>query len=897
MTARDDASEPTAAQGETADGNGRGASGDHSDDDNRGDTEAGEPTRPSYATEDMTKYALAVSLPPPTNEPSARDGGGELHDEPTNTPTSARGGGSVNEAVPDFGERYTIRERLGAGGMGTVYRAYDRELGLDVALKVVNALDHDVLRDEVRLAQRVTHKNVCRTFDLVTTDQTTFLKMEYVAGETLWSVLARERRLSVERAITIALDIAEGLAAAHAVSVVHRDLKPANVLLAPDRTVLMDFGLARLGATLSDQAGTPGYMSPEQLRGESIDQRTDLYALGCILYEMLVGAPVFGRGSAIELAARHAVSDVPAIERSDVPRWLAGATRELLSKTPARRVDGLARLRRGPSRRWIWLPAIALLGLGVAIAAWPRGSSTWLTSIRGLEGFAENANAATLSPDGHSFLYVGLREGASSANIYASDLDIRGSRALLPVGEEPRSVRWSEEGDSIVYTTAIGTLVRRAVIDGDPKRLGDPEVLGRAERADPCGPGRLVFVREGGLMLLDGTAVRPLTEPDEGRVAMEPRCSRDGKRVVYSLGRKTAEFDTSDIMWIDLDATPFTPRRLVLGNASLPTFDASGESVIYTRRTSTNTLNLAEVMIATGETHAVTTGPGSDVGAEVSSDGRRLLFNRDITSRRLYRSRRDGDRVERTPLTFQIESLAMPVAVSATQTLVVRQSTEDRIILVETTGIDVRVRDIGPGTLPIRSSDPNKLVFVSGSARDEVHATSLDANARPTLVAKLPGTIVHGIDSSSGTYVVVDRGRGWEAFHVHAGKVSELGTGALVYPRGDGPIAEVRTQSGRFSIRVIAGGRTIERIADSPAVTWIGNDRVAYFADNVFRIMGLDGTELDSIRTTIEPRLWGEAALGADGVTWLDTAQTGSVTRFVIDNFGSRPWRPKAHTR
>src|SRR5690242_8364012 len=163
-----------------------------------------------------------------------------------------------------LGGRYVIEATLGMGGMGIVFRALDEKLGETVALKVMTgALEESVLRDEVRLAQKVTHPNVCRTFDLEDVDGYHLVKMELVAGETLAARLTREPKLPVGECIRIARAIAAGLAAAHARKIVHADLKPANVMLDGERVVLMDFGVARLAADpTTGVRGTVGYMAP-----------------------------------------------------------------------------------------------------------------------------------------------------------------------------------------------------------------------------------------------------------------------------------------------------------------------------------------------------------------------------------------------------------------------------------------------------------------------------------------------------------------------------------------------------------------------------------------------------------------------------------------------------------
>ncbi|HVV85306.1 MAG TPA: serine/threonine-protein kinase, partial [Kofleriaceae bacterium] len=209
--------------------------------------------------------------------------------------------------------RFEILERLGRGGMGEVYRALDRDLDDVVALKVVHddvaqlpgALDR--FRAEVKLARRVTHRNVARTFELGHDGGLVFFTMELVHGA---SLAARLERGALPRgeAIAIAVELCDALTAAHAVGVIHRDLKPDNVLLADDgRVVLTDFGVASL-ATFTDGtgSGSPGYMAPEQARGEASTPLADIYALGVVLYEMLVGEPAFTGGLGTLLAAKQA---------------------------------------------------------------------------------------------------------------------------------------------------------------------------------------------------------------------------------------------------------------------------------------------------------------------------------------------------------------------------------------------------------------------------------------------------------------------------------------------------------------------------------------------------------------------------------------------------------------
>ena len=197
--------------------------------------------------------------------------------------------------------RYRIVALIGRGGMGEVYRAEDLKLGQPVALKflpdgMANHSDRLArFHQEVRVARQVSHPNVCRVYDIGEADGQHFLSMEYVDGEDLASLLRRIGRLPAAKATELARQVCAGLAAAHDRGVLHRDLKPANVLIdGRGRARIADFGLAGFAEERRDGqgiAGTPGYMAPEQYAGKGTSTRSDIYALGLVLYELFTGKP------------------------------------------------------------------------------------------------------------------------------------------------------------------------------------------------------------------------------------------------------------------------------------------------------------------------------------------------------------------------------------------------------------------------------------------------------------------------------------------------------------------------------------------------------------------------------------------------------------------------------
>ena len=293
-------------------------------------------------------------------------------------------------------DRYSIERELGSGGMATVYLAEDLKHHRQVAIKVLRpelaaSLGVERFVREIEIAAKLTHPHILPLFDSGEADGFLYYVMPFIEGESLRERLDHEGKLDIKEAIRLTDQVASALSHAHERGLVHRDIKPENILLAGDQAIVADFGIARAvqvagGERLTGTGlaiGTPAYMSPEQAVGDKdIDPRSDVYALGCVVHEMVSGQAPFEGATPQELLAKHAVDTVPSLRTRDptIPLFLERAVARALAKDPADRFQSASAfadtltsemvVARVGRRRW---PRRVMAGAGAAVvlvAAW-----------------------------------------------------------------------------------------------------------------------------------------------------------------------------------------------------------------------------------------------------------------------------------------------------------------------------------------------------------------------------------------------------------------------------------------------------------------------------------------------------------------------------------------------
>jgi len=526
-------------------------------------------------------------------------------------------------------DRYRLERELGAGGMATVWLAQDLRHDRRVAVKVLRpelaaVIGAERFLAEIRTTANLQHPHILPLFDSGEADGFLFYVMPLVEGETVRDRLIREKQLPIADAVRIASETAAALDYAHRHGVIHRDIKPENILLHDGSALVADFGIALAaskagGARMTETGmslGTPAYMSPEQAMGErEIGPRSDVYALGCVLYEMLAGEPPFTGPTAQAIVAR-VLTEPPralAMQRRTVPPHVEAAVNTALEKLPADRfasaakfADALARpdtphattaVRAAPAFRAAPLPwiriaagaagALLLLAAGWWLGARARPSDAAWTAFTQLTDASGVETSPTLSPDGESFAYASDARG--SWDIYAQR--VGGRNPVLVAGDSTADEEWpaySPDGKQIAYSQ-----------------------------------------REQGIFVVGATGESPrrLT-----RFGSNPAWSPDGRRIVFGSEQVVTAYNVNaaGTLWV-VDAAGGEPTQLDTQGTTdtyQPAWSPSGARIAFWSTTG-GQRDLETIPAAGGPRVKVTNDPAVDWAPTWSTDGRHLYFASD----------------------------------------------------------------------------------------------------------------------------------------------------------------------------------------------------------------------------------------------------------------------------
>jgi len=580
-------------------------------------------------------------------------------------------------------DRYTIERELGSGGMAIVYLAEDLRHERQVALKVLRpelaaALGPDRFLHEIRIAAKLHHPHILPLYDSGEAGGFLYFVMPFVEEESLRDRLDREKQLPIDDALKIAREVADALSYAHSHGVVHRDIKPENILLESGHAVVADFGIAFAVETAGGERltrtgmalGTPAYMSPEQARGEKdLDGRSDLYALGCVLHEMLAGQPPFTGSTGESVVQQHLSADVPPITviRPSVPGWVAAALERSLAKTPADRFNPVAQFGealspRAPApvtpvvgtaagsdavvpaarsgARWLpWALVAALAGVAATVLFLRGDSSPTLTL-----GHAVQVTAAdgleiqpAISPDGNLVAYAA--GPASRMRVYVRP--VAGGRPIPLIDDTTVSQsepRWSPDGTQILlrYGSSVSVV---------------PALGGAARTLFRCGPGTCVrmadwspdgtqvaMVRGDSLQIAsatDGTVTAVLGHAYEvhscrwSPVGSAIACV-SGNGSYVQVSRTFGNLAPSRIVIFPIDGTGVVPVTGADAIHQSPTWSPDGRFLYYVSNRhgprDIYVVPMSEGGEAIGEPVRLTVGLNAQ-SVDVSSDGTRIAYS------------------------------------------------------------------------------------------------------------------------------------------------------------------------------------------------------------------------------------------------------------------------------
>ena len=586
---------------------------------------------------------------------------------------------------------YEVLGVAGIGAMGQVYRAHDRRLNRDVAIKALPVeftLAGEPLariRREATLLASVNHPNVATIYDVLERDLAdSFLILEYVEGPTLAERLSKGP-VPLHETLHIAHQIALALEAAHDKGIVHRDLKPANIKLTPNGIVkILDFGLAKVftdGLTEADPSaaglvrsfsnttssfrGTPAYMSPEQVVGTAVEHRTDIWAFGCVVFELLTGRRAF-EGTTVPATSASILKAEPdwSLLPESTPLEMRHLLQQSLQKDAKRRPQSASELRwkiethsspvpglvvfpgepklTQKTFRAVWVSVLsALLLVALASALWWSWQKPQQPVLRLISTFPEAIGPASFSPDGSTIAFP-MRDGAGVPQIWTKNL---AQGDPIQVTFDPRGAagrpRWSPRNDQIIFSRArastpgwqsiwsvppLGGQLRLLIDRGhNPDGTSHPE--GGRDPSFSWDGSRIVFTRASDIWTAnaDGSNQRKVEGVADAKT---PTFSPDGSLIAYFRG--TGPFGE---VWV-IPSKGGRPRQLTFDNeiTGTPVWRPDGGHIVFSSQRR-GSLTLWEIAINGGEPRPVLLSAGEDTNPEISRDGRKLIYS---TTRNLF---------------------------------------------------------------------------------------------------------------------------------------------------------------------------------------------------------------------------------------------------------------------
>jgi Tol biopolymer transport system component len=491
--------------------------------------------------------------------------------------------------------------------MGDVYKARDTRLDRIVALKVSHAQFNDRFAREARASAALNHPHIAALFDV----GPDYLVMEFVEGETLHGPLP------VSRALLLAMQILEALEAAHRKGIVHRDLKPANIMVTKRGVKLLDFGLAQMQspAPVGDAtatmalsmegtiAGTLQYMSPEQLQGKPADARSDIFAFGLVLYELLTGRRAFDGDNAASVISAVMTGEPPALDlsRLGTPASIERVLKQCIAKDPDERWQSASDIRRAlelvelasepartaPSRvrfPWVWVAGAVVAGVLISAAVFRSGSSSapeqW--TFRPLT-YSGLAFVPSISPDGKQTAFVALSENKQDLDLYVQLVN-GGNPLQLRDAHPAGKPAWSPDGSRLAFARRDGSLYVMPALGGSPQRISSSAGATTGDLTWSPSGTYFVFTGSGqGLFVVsaEGGEAHPLTKPPSG-ADVSPSISPDG---MLAFVRRTSTFNSAVlVMPLNRDGTSAgSAKEIATGVRDVTSLDwtSDGREIVF----------------------------------------------------------------------------------------------------------------------------------------------------------------------------------------------------------------------------------------------------------------------------------------------------------------------------